>query len=140
MRKIINGKSYDTKTAKQVASWSTDLPVNDFHYYEETLYLKRTGEYFIYGHGGPASKYAETNGDAWQSGEDILPMTLDKARKWGESKLDAGDYERIFGKVSEGTELKDLHVQIPANLYRKTKDHPGTLAEVVQKALTQYLG
>ena len=53
MKKIINGKVYDTEKAKQVAYYSSAGSWRDFQHYEETLYLKKTGEYFLFGEGAP---------------------------------------------------------------------------------------
>ena len=47
MRRILNGKAYDTGSAKQIAHYDNGLLPGDFDYIEETLYLKKTGEYFI---------------------------------------------------------------------------------------------
>ena len=49
MRKIINKKMYNTNTAVEIASCSNDASTSDFDYYEETLYKKKTGEFFLYG-------------------------------------------------------------------------------------------
>ena len=102
MRKIINGKMYSTDTAREVASWSDGLSIRDFKHIEEVLYQKRTGEFFIHGAGGPASRYAVAcPSGGWDGGEKIVPLTWDDARKWAEEHLDADDYESIFGPVSE---------------------------------------
>ena len=45
MKKIINGRKYDTETAKEIGYWSNGYPCSDFNHCEETLYLKKTGEY-----------------------------------------------------------------------------------------------
>lgn len=45
MHKIINGKSYDTETAEQIANWRNNHGYQDFEWAEETLYQKRTGTY-----------------------------------------------------------------------------------------------
>ena len=44
MKKVINGKMYNTDTAKRMADWSYGYPGN-FEYYEEELYKKKTGEF-----------------------------------------------------------------------------------------------
>jgi predicted DNA binding CopG/RHH family protein len=80
--------------------------MRDFHYFEETLYQKRSGEFFLYGLGGPASKYAEYNGNGWEMGEKIMPMTVSEAKEWAEKNLDADEYETIFGDVSEASDTK----------------------------------
>ena len=102
MKKIIDGKLYNTETAKEIASWSDGMSFRDFSHVEETLYQKRTGEFFIYGAGGPASRYARacpTGG--WDSGDKIVPLTWAQARQWAEDHLDADDYESIFGVVPD---------------------------------------
>ena len=52
MQKIIRGKKSDTDTAKEVCCYSNNLPFGDFDWIQETLYVKRTGEYFLQGKGG----------------------------------------------------------------------------------------
>ena len=102
MKKIINGKKYDTETAKEIASTSGGEGPRDFHYFEETLYRKKTGEFFLAGHGGPASKYAKSCGlNQWCGGEAITPLTEQEAKTWCEFALDADEYEVIFGEVEE---------------------------------------
>lgn len=102
MKKIISGKLYDTDTAKEVASWSDGLSFRDFTHIEETLYQKRTGEFFLHGAGGPATRYAVSAGlNSWTGGEKIIPLTWDAAREWAEKHLDADDYQQIFGEVVE---------------------------------------
>lgn len=103
MKKIINGKKYDTDTAKELGMCWNGLAPSDFDYVKETLYRKKTGEYFLYGRGGAKSCYAETvRGDnCWTAGEAIIPYTEDEAKRWSERNLDVDEYEEIFGKVEE---------------------------------------
>lgn len=102
MKKIISNKLYNTDTAEEVGCWGNGLTPRDFAYCSETLYRKRTGEFFLYGVGGPRSKYAESRGNnAWSGGEKIIPLTYDVARAWAEEHLDADEYEALFGPVSE---------------------------------------
>ena len=102
MKKIINGKKYDTTTARELKGWANHVPASDFSYYEETLYQKRNGEFFLHGRGNAASRYATSCGtDGWASGEEIVPLTWEAARKWAEAHLGADAYEAIFGEVPE---------------------------------------
>ena len=102
MKKIINGKMYNTETAKEVGSWDNGRYHSDFHYVGETLYKKKTGEFFIFGEGGAASGYAERcGGNSTCFGEDIIPLSLQAAKEWVERKLDADTYEELFGEVEE---------------------------------------
>lgn len=102
MKKIIGGKVYDTDTAKELGSWSNMADVRDFHQFSETLYRKKTGEYFLHGSGGPLTQYAQTVGtNSWTGGERIMPLSYAEAQKWAEEKLSGDEYEAIFGEVAE---------------------------------------
>ncbi len=55
MKKVINGKMYNTDTAKEIESYTNGLSWTDFNFICKTLYQKRTGEYFIFISGGARS-------------------------------------------------------------------------------------
>ena len=102
MKKIINGKKYDTETAKLLASAYSSLSPSDMGYWSEELYVKYTGEYFIHCEGGPNSNYGVRSGaNSWGWGEKIIPYTEDEAMAWAEKRLDGDEYEKIFGEVEE---------------------------------------
>ena len=106
MEKIINGKRYNTETAKEVALYDSEYPKNDFKYYIEKLYKKRTGEYFLYGDGNGLSPYAKRSHamGGLEGSWNIIPLTADQAKKWYEKAFNADEYnapmdiyEREFG-------------------------------------------
>lgn len=102
MKKIINGKKYNTETAKKMGCWSNDYSHRSFNFCEESLYRKKTGEYFLYGIGGPMSRYSQPCGqNTWSGGSKIIPMTAAEAMEWVEEHLTADEYEEIFGEVEE---------------------------------------
>jgi len=102
MKKIINRHLYDTDTAKRIKESSTSYP-GQFDYCEETLYRKRTNEYFLAGHGGARSRYARrVDQNSWSGGEGIIPLTYDEAQDWCERNMTADEYQAEFGAVSEG--------------------------------------
>ena len=102
MKKIINGRRYDTDSAKKLASWDNGLPINDFSYTEESLFQKRTGEFFIHGESGAAGKYRQSiDINTWSGGENIVPLSETEAREWCERKLTADEYEAIWGVPDE---------------------------------------
>lgn len=104
MKKIINGKVYDTETAKELGSWSNMADYGNFSQFSETLYRKKTGEFFLHGEGGPMTKYAVAEGtNSWRGGERIMPLSFLEAREWAEDHLDGEEYEEIFGAVAEDT-------------------------------------
>lgn len=99
MKKIINGKKYNTETATCVGRFSYR---GGFDYVEEFLYKKKTGEFFIYGEGGADSKYAQSiSYNEWCGGEKIIPITIERAKRWAEEHMDADEYESVFGPVEE---------------------------------------
>ena len=113
MKKIISGKMYDTDTAKEIAMRCHGQGPRDFRYYEETLYRKRTGEYFLYGEGGPMSRYAESCGqNQWRGGVKIIPLDYKAATEWGEENMSADDYQAEFGEVSEESERTVLSISL----------------------------
>lgn len=101
MKKIISGKVYDTDKAQEMATWSNGGSWRDFSHFEETLYRKKTGEYFLHGEGGPNTSYATRCGNSWGYGERIIPYTEEKAKAWAEKHLDGDEYIDIFGEVEE---------------------------------------
>ena len=102
MKKSINGKVYDTDTARELGSWANMADRRNFSQFEETLYRKKTGEFFLCGEGGPMTKYAQAVGqNEWSGGSRIMPLDFSEARQWAEEHLDADEYESIFGEVSE---------------------------------------
>ena len=108
MKKIIGGKKYDTETAKQVSkTWSAGE--GSLGWTEETLYRKKTGEYFLHGEGGPQTRYAEAYGQSgWTGGERIMPLTYDEASEWAEQHMDADAYIAAFGDPGEGGDSEGL--------------------------------
>ena len=113
MKKIINGRVYDTEKAKELGTYANAGSWRDFSHLEETLYRKKTGEYFLFGEGGPATKYAEAEGqNSWTGGCRIMPMTYDEAREWAEKHLEAEGYEAIFGEIVEDEDAAKQVVSI----------------------------
>lgn len=122
MKKIINGKSYDTDKATQVGIWSNDRSPRDFSHCSETLYRKRTGEYFLHGEGGPQSKYARAiDVNSWSGSEDIKPLTAEEARRWAEKNLSAQEYESEFGEVAEDDSRTVLSITMATSLAERLR-------------------
>lgn len=101
MKRIINGRKYDTDTAKCLGTWENGYGCNDFKYVKEDLYRKKTGEFFLHGEGGAMTEYSESYAGNTCGSERIIPLTEDEAKEWVENQLDADDYESIFGPVEE---------------------------------------
>lgn len=101
MKKIINGRKYDTDTAELMAEWDNG-DYSDFGFICEELYRKRTGEWFLYGRGGAQTRYAAGHGaNNWGGGAEVVPLAEGEARKWTEEHCSGDKYEQIFGEVEE---------------------------------------
>lgn len=101
MKKIIDGKTYNTETAECLGEYSYGIP-GDYHYYSEGLYRSQKGTYFIYGEGGALSKYARLIGNHQTGGDGLNVISEEEALKWAEHHLSADDYICIFGEPEEG--------------------------------------
>lgn len=140
MKKIINGRLYNTETAKEVGEYSYGGP-RDFDGYSETLYQKKTGEFFLFGEGGPNSKYSrqlsynEIAGDAR-----ILPLTWEEARDWAERHLDDDEYEAVFGEIAEDDSTQIVTISLPSDVVAQAKREAAqsgkTFSAYVADALT----
>ena len=104
MKKVIDGKMYNTETATLLGKWSNNLSYSDFSHCEQSLYRTLDGgAYFVYGVGGPLSYYARSAGqNQWVGGQDIELINLATAKQWAEDCLDAEDYIKVFGQPTEG--------------------------------------
>jgi hypothetical protein len=107
MRKVINGRVYNTETSKRIGSWDNGVYGNDFRSCEEDLYRNTKGAYFLVGSGGPRSKYAESHGNETSGSTELIPMTASEAQEWAEEHLDVDEYEAEFG-IQEEAAPSDL--------------------------------
>lgn len=143
MKQVIDGKRYDTDTAKFIGEDSYGSPA-DFSYWREELYQKRTGEFFIHGKGGAMSKYAESIGQSeWRGGEKIIPLDFGHARDWSEKHLSADEYEKIFGEVEEDETKKPVMLKLPGEvvelLARAAAETGKTRSDIVAEAIREFL-
>ena len=101
VKKIINKKLYDTKTATYIAGYEYGTP-RDLAYVSEDLYQKKNGELFLHAEGGPKSEYCKYSSEnSWGGGEEIIPESMFNAKKWVEEHCDADVYIKLFGEVEE---------------------------------------
>ena len=122
MKKIINGKLYNTDTARQVGTWSNSADCSDLSWVEESLYQKKTGEFFLHGQGGPNTRYAQQlEASHWTGGETISLISYESAQKWAEEHLTADQYQAVFGEISEDSSMVSLNLSLPAGLVDSIK-------------------
>lgn len=144
MKKVINGKVYDTDTARKVGCFDYGLG-DRISGWSETLYVKRTGEYFLLGEGGPGSKYSVCTGVNDSSGSTkIFPLSYNGACKWAEENIDGDAYIAEFGAVPEDDTNAKLTLYLPASTIerakRKVAQDGTTLSAYVDALITASLG
>lgn len=118
MNKVIKGKRYDTETAKmiksEVVAWGM----------VETLYKKRTGEFFLLHDGSEGGKWIEI-------------FDMDEAKEWVEEYCSSDTYEALFGATGE--EKTDLHLTLSGEDMEKLKSYALerriTVSEAVSKMI-----
>lgn len=103
MKRIVDGKRYDTDTATMLALWDNGHLSSDFHYHyhKETLYKTRNGSYFLHGEGGALSTYGRQYGKNQGSGEEIIPLTADDAFCWLQEHATAACEEEFPDKIQD---------------------------------------
>lgn len=138
MKKIINGKRYNTESAEFCGSREYGYP-GDLNHVSEELYQKRTGEFFLYGEGGANSKYREEiSVNSWSGGEKIIPLTDEEAREWAEEYLDLEDYEKLFSVAEEedaGKKIQSFSLSgdVSAKLTRLSRAHGMSRSQIIEE-------
>lgn len=105
MKRIINGKLYDTEKSTRICS----LPCyteyqTDFRWHDTNLYRSPGGMFFIAGEGNAMSMWAKSLGQGRYSGGSGLHLvTLEEARAYAEeSGVTPQVYVEAFGSVPLG--------------------------------------
>jgi hypothetical protein len=120
-KRIIDGKTYNTETATQLAGWDYDeAPFPGGAY----LYQTRFGAFFLYASGGP------------KEGEDIIPYTPEQARVWLEKNQQVDVIERLFGEMPEaGSGETKFTLRMPDSL----RDRLGECAKANNQSLNAWI-
>jgi len=77
MKRVINGKVFDTGTAELLSSFYFGSP-GDINFIDESLYRTKRGAYFLAG-----SHQVDNN--SWSGGKAIFPLTIEEALEWAET-------------------------------------------------------
>lgn len=122
MKKVIRGRVYDTETAQEIGStYGGGENSCDFHYWRETLYKKKTGEYFLHCFGGAMSQYGVWHGNSGGSGEQIKPLAYDDAKKWAEEALDGDEWIKEFGEPQEDMDRVQIQISMTVGAVNRVK-------------------
>jgi hypothetical protein len=96
MKKVIDGKLYNTDTATLVADYEPFSNRSDFNWWCEELYVTNKGNWFIFGTGGPASQYSKSGGGSAWGSSDIRAIEPFHAYEWLESHNKIEAIEKHF--------------------------------------------
>ncbi len=104
MRKIINGRVYNTDTATLVCDVSpSGFSRGDFRYEDTNLYRSPKGQFFLAGTGGPLTRWAQAEGqNGMRGGSGIELVSDDVARAECERHGTNEDFVAAFGEPAEG--------------------------------------
>ena len=103
MKRVIDGKTYNTETATEIGSASSGGSRSDFGYWTETLYRSPKGQFFIAGEGGPMTQYARSiDQNTRTGGEDMRLMSDAVALEWCEEYAIDADVIAEYFAIEEG--------------------------------------
>lgn len=106
--KTFDGKKYDVVTSEKIGSYTTGKGEN---WLEETLYRKRSGEYYLMGSGGDDT--------CWRGTDGVQPLCRAWAESWVLECLGKDAYDRIFARPAEPKEKQRITVELPADAYAR---------------------
>jgi len=96
MRKVIDGKRYDTEAAELIYVWNNGR-YGDFRFRSKSLYRTRNGAWFFYHAGGPVTDMAVSVGNNGYGGsETIEPIDDDDAYGFLQAHSDDSDAEELI--------------------------------------------
>ena len=142
MKKVIRNKLYNTDTAKAIKHRFTEnVPNNDFNFESETLFRKKTGEYFLAGEGGPFTKYANISDCDDAFAKKIIPLKFKQAQEWAEQYMTAEEYSAEFGEPSEDETIRvaaEIPETIKAKLDETARNEKKSVAAVIRDILVGF--
>lgn len=126
MKKVINGKVYDTEKAQFIADAHHDnIKDADGKSLKQWLYKKKTGEFFVQAE-GVAIELQNIFQHGYRPNAIIYPLTYEQAQRWAERELTAEQWESIFGDPEDDDSRVSLNLSMSA-----------AEAEIIKKAAAQ---
>tara|TARA_R110002153_G_scaffold212997_1_gene365531 strand:- start:324 stop:635 length:312 start_codon:yes stop_codon:yes gene_type:complete len=101
MKKIIEGKIYNTKTATMVCDTGNNLSVSDFGYERSGLYMTKKGAFFCAGRGGAMSSYTSYANGQTSGSSGCYPVTIEDALTIAERHASSEVIEKFFSDMIE---------------------------------------
>lgn len=98
-RAVIKNAVYDTATARKVYAQDPGYAKDDPQSIIETLFQKKTGEFFLYIFGGAETPYAtpvDVAKGIYAPGTKFAPLSYEAAKEWGKRRMPAEIYAAVF--------------------------------------------
>jgi len=101
MKKIINGRIFDTEKAVLVGEVEASCGHGDFNWWKAGLYQTPVSKrFFISGEGGAMTMFSRTiSQNEWSGGSKVIPMDNDEALAWAEQYLNTEVIEKYFADL-----------------------------------------
>jgi hypothetical protein len=101
MKRIIEGKLYNTETAEKLCELSCTYNRGDFGWHCTHLYRTRKSAFFLAGEGNARSMWAHHFSNGSGSGDGIRVIDADEAKSIMEKEASIEDYAKVFGEPEE---------------------------------------
>ena len=123
MKKIINGKVYDTDKAQLIAEAHHDN-VNDADgkSLKQWLYRKKTGEFFVKAEGA-SIELQNIFQHGYKPNAGIYPLTYEHAQRWAERELTADQCGSIFGDPEDDDTQVSVNLSMTAKVANTLKQN-----------------
>lgn len=120
MKKVINNKVYDTRTATLIKQADHPNITNGEGSCKQSLYRKKTGDYFLFIDGARTDAFHNLGiGNNLHDRErHIYPLTYEQARTWAETEMTADEWLAIFEPVEDDS-LTALNLTLSASAVSK---------------------
>ena len=115
VKRIIDGKTYNTETATQLASWSSTHNPDTAQRPEHggILFQTRHGAYFVVNHNDGL--------EPWEDGyQKLIPLDPEQVQRWAEQYCSAQEIEALFGEMPEAGDAEaKLTLRMPEVLRKR---------------------
>ena len=99
MIQIVGELKYDTDKALPITTIESKRSKLDAHYWAETLYRTKRGNWFIHGRGGPGTQYCTRLDETTMAGgERIVPVPPGDALLWLSNARHSELVDQYFGE------------------------------------------
>lgn len=98
MELIVDGVVYATERDELLAAMEKKTSEIDMYAWGEALYRNASGDFYLYCHGTPYSRYgsSRTSRNCFAQGEQIKPLSLDEAHEWAQRYMDEPELAGLF--------------------------------------------